>query len=79
MYADHMNPVAADQLTGVAVTFANDRMVTTDTQGRIKMFNISRINWDDPNETTEQRLDLINNPWFVNAHRKMINTVEIVE
>ena len=49
MYADHMNPVAQDQLTGVAITMANDRIVTTDTQGRIKMHNIGRIDWNDRN------------------------------
>ena len=49
MYADHMNPVAQDQLTGVAITLANDRFVTTDTQGRIKMYNIGRVDWNNLN------------------------------
>ena len=51
MHAGHMNPVAAEQLTGIAITQANDRFVTTDTQGRIKMHNISRINWNDREQT----------------------------
>ena len=55
----------------------NDRFVTTDTQGRIKMFNISRVDFRS-NETMEQKLAKIGNPWFVNAHKKMINSVEII-
>ena len=43
MYANHMNSFAADQLTGIAISKSNDRFVTTDTIGRIKMFNISRL------------------------------------
>ena len=43
MHANHMNSFADDQLTGVAITKENDRFVTTDTIGRIKMFNISRL------------------------------------
>jgi hypothetical protein len=42
-----MNPVYPDQLTGLAITDENDRFVTTDTSGRIKMFNISRVNFKD--------------------------------
>ena len=43
MYANHMNSFAADQLTGIAISKSNDRFVTTDTVGRIKMHNISRL------------------------------------
>lgn len=69
--------VAPDQLTGVAVTEANDRIVTTDTNGRIKMFNIGRINF---HEMSKAEIDSkISNPWFINAHRLLINSVEIVE
>lgn len=42
-----------DQLTGIAVTMENDRFVTTDTSGRIKMFNISRVDFNDASETQE--------------------------
>ena len=51
-HAGHHNPVADDQLTGIAVTVDNTRFVTTDTSGRIKMHDISRIkNFMDPAET----------------------------
>ena len=49
MYANHMNSFANDQLTGVAITIENDRLVTTDTTGRIKMFDISKIDFTKPN------------------------------
>ena len=42
---DEKYVVAADQLTGVAVTMDNDRFVTTDTSGRIKMHNIGDIDF----------------------------------
>ena len=87
-HAGHMNTFADDQLTGVAITKANDRFVTTDTVGRIKMFNISRIQAPEgqdegliksQNHTNEQKMALVSNPWFINAHRKLISSVEIVE
>ena len=43
--ADHMNPVYLDQLTGLAITNNNDRFVTSDTSGRIKMFNLSNVDF----------------------------------
>ena len=69
MNADHMSPainpnlisadpdlkltVAKDQLTGIGVTQDNDRFVTVDTSGRIKMHNISRVDFRDPTKTKE--------------------------
>ena len=69
--------MASDQLTGVAVTLANDRFVTVDTSGRIKMHNIGDM--DFRTGTKEEIDSKIGNPWFVNAHRREINSVEIVE
>ena len=79
MHAGHENPIAKDQLTGIAVTMENDRFVTTDTSGRIKMFNISRVDFNDTTETHEQKLAKISNPWFIRAHRELINSVEMVQ
>ena len=59
--------VAQDQLTGVAVTMENDRFVTTDTSGRIQMYNIREM--DFRNMTKEEIEAKISNPWFINAHR----------
>ena len=69
--------VAEDQLTGVAVTMENDRFVTVDTSGRIKMHNIR--NMDFRSGTPQEIEESIGNPWFIRAHRKMINSVEMVE
>ena len=89
IYADHMNSFANDQLTGVAITKENDRFVTTDTIGRVKMFNISRLQAQEGqtegliksrSHTDEQKMALVSNPWFIKAHRnKLISSVEIVE
>ena len=69
--------VAEDQLTGVAVTMENDRFVTVDTSGRIKMHNIRNM---DFRTGTHQEIEAsIGNPWFIRAHRKMVNSVEMVE
>lgn len=69
--------VAEDQLTGVAVTMENDRFVTVDTSGRIKMHNIRDM---DFRTGTPSEIEAgIGNPWFIRAHRKMINSVEMVE
>ena len=63
----------------MAVTIANDRLVTTDTSGRIKMHNIKNVDFRNKNETEAEKIAKIGNPWFINAHRKMINSVEMVE
>jgi len=52
--------------------------VTTDTSGRIKMFNISRVDFKDMEQSHEQKLAKIGTPWFITAHRKLISSVEIV-
>lgn len=81
LYSEETNvrqlSVASDQLTGVAVTLENDRFVTVDTSGRIKMHNIRNMNFRTG--TKEEIEASIGNPWFVNAHRREINSVEIVE
>ena len=52
MKANHINEVANDQLTGLAITVDNNRFVTTDTSGRIKMHDISKVtNFCDESET----------------------------
>ena len=63
----------------MAITMDNDRFVTTDTSGRIKMFNISKVDFKDRSESWEAKAAKISNPWFINAHRKLISSVEMVE
>jgi len=57
----------------------DDRFVTTDTSGRIKMFNISRVDFRNEAESHEQKVAKIGNPWFITAHRKLISSVEMVQ
>lgn len=42
------------------------------------MFNFSRVDFCS-NETREQKLAKISDPWFINAHKKMISSIEIIE
>jgi hypothetical protein len=42
------------------------------------MFNFSRVDFHS-NETREEKLAKISDPWFINAHRKMITSIEIIE
>jgi len=42
------------------------------------MFNFSRVDFRSL-ETREQKLAKISDPWFINAHRKMITSIEIIE
>ena len=88
MYANHMNSFADDQLTGIAISKANDRFVTTDTIGRIKMFNISRLlaaegqrsgKIKDRSMSEKQKMAMVSDPWFIKAHKQAITSVEIIE
>ena len=51
-----MNLGADDQLTGVSTTRIedNDRMVTSDTSGRVKMFNLSKVDFKGPGTHKEK-------------------------
>ena len=79
-FADHINPVFPDQLTGLAITSIddNDRCVTSDTSGRIKMFNLGNVDFR-ASTSNEEKAKALANPWFINAHRKLITSIEIVE
>ena len=43
------------------------------------MFDISKVDFRNRAETSEQKLAKVQNPWFINAHHKLISTVEMVE
>lgn len=65
-----------DQLTGIAITTDNKNFVTTDTSGRIKMFDCSRItDWRKEKDHASK----IRTMYFINAHRALISSVECVE
>ncbi len=54
-------------------------MVTTDTSGRMKMFDVSRVEFRNKNLTFAQKEAQVQNPWYINAHKELISSVEIVE
>ena len=75
LYANHGTGLD-DQLTGIAFTKDNTAFCTTDTSGRIKKFDCSEIkDWRE-----ETGLDFkIKVPYFINAHRSLISSIEIIE
>lgn len=59
-----------DSLTAVAVTKDNDLLITGDTSGQMKVWDISGVNLDD--QTTEHKFI---EKYFIIAHRSVINTI----
>lgn len=57
-----------DNLTAVAVTEDNDIIVTGDTSGQMKMWDISKVDFDD--QSTEKHFI---EKYFIVAHRGLIN------
>lgn len=43
------------------------------------MFDLSRVDFRNRSETDEDRNAKVSNPWFINAHHRLISTVEMVE
>jgi len=74
MFAGHGDP-KEEQLTGIAVTLENDQFVTSDTSGRIKMFDCSRISdW----RTEKDFENKIKCRYYIIAHKSLISSIEIV-
>ncbi len=68
--------IKEDQLTGIAFTKDNTIFCTTDTSGRIKKFDCTRItDW----RTETDHLSKIKVPYFINGHRSLISSIEIIE
>ena len=64
-----------NQLTAVNVDSTNNKIVTADTMGRLKLHDITRVDFKrDQNPAAKIRV-----PWFVNAHKLTVNQVSIVE
>lgn len=61
-------------MTAVAVSEANDVIVTGDTSGQMKMWDVSKVNFDD--QSTEK---VFVEKYFVVAHRGLINQLSVVE
>jgi WD40 repeat protein len=63
-----------DGLTAIATTKDNDYLITGDTSGQMKLWDISEVDLD--NQKTE---NFFLEKWFIIAHRATINTIQIVE
>lgn len=63
-----------DNLTAVAVSEDNNVIVTGDTQGQMKMWDISEVDLED--QSTDK---VFLERYFIAAHRSMINQISIVE
>jgi len=75
MRADHGNGLD-DQLTGIAFTKDNTVFCTTDTSGRIKKFDCTRITDWRTDQDIESKIKI---PYFINAHRSLITSIEIIQ
>lgn len=63
-----------DNLTAVAVTLDNNFIITGDTQGQIKLWDVSQVDFED--QSTDK---FFIEKYFIAAHRSMINQISVVE
>lgn len=63
-----------DHLTAIAVTKDNNTLVTADTSGQLKCWDISEVDLDD--QSTENKFI---EKYFIIAHRSIVNSIQIVE
>lgn len=63
-----------DGLTAIATTKDNDYLITGDTSGQMKLWDISEVDLD--NQNTE---NFFLEKYFIIAHRGTINTIQILE
>ena len=53
----------------------NNKIVTADTQGRLKLIDITRVDFKRDQDPSKK----IRVVWFINAHRMCVNQVSVVE
>jgi len=70
----HCKHPSDDGLTAVAFTTDNNTLLTGDTSGQLKMWDITDVDLAD--QTTEHKFI---ERYFIIAHRGTINTINIVE
>lgn len=70
----HCKHPEEDSLSAVAITKDNEVLVTGDTSGQLKCWDISEVDFDD--QTTENKFI---EKYFIIAHRAVINSIQIVE
>ena len=63
-----------DSLTAVAISKDNNTLITADTSGQLKCWDITDVDLDD--QKTENHFI---EKYFIIAHRSVINTIQIVE
>ena len=63
-----------DSLTAVACTKENNTLITADTSGQLKCWDISGVDLDD--QSTEVKFIEL---YFIIAHRSVINSIQLVE
>lgn len=64
-----------DQLTALQVTADNNYLISGDTAGRIKLWDIREVDFRSHEDPMLKMRDL----WFIQAHRDTINTIHIVD
>ena len=70
----HCGHPKEDSLTAIAATKDNKTLVTGDTSGQMKVWDISKVLFED--QTTEK---FFLEKFFIIAHRSVINTIQIVD
>jgi len=86
----NVNHTKGDALTAFSVNDACTRMVTADSAGRIKMWDVSETDWlvdgqgveDEkiPQDFKKHSMDKnMRVKWFIQAHKALINTINVVE
>lgn len=71
VYANHQPD---DALTSIATTEDNNFIITGDTSGRMKLFDITMYGFDLDKD--QERFICV---WFIQAHKKIINTISVAE
>jgi hypothetical protein len=71
-----VNHAEGDALTTVTVNEECTRMITSDSAGRLKLWDISKVDWRHDRDNLASKMREV---WFIQAHRALINTVSIVE
>jgi hypothetical protein len=54
-------------------------MVTADTAGRLKLWDISAVNWRKDGQNGQTMATNMREKWFIQAHKSIVNSLEIVE
>ena len=52
------------------------RLVTADTAGRLKLWDISKVNWLKDGDKMSSNMREV---WFIKAHKSTVNQIVIVE